>query len=132
MLKGKYYIEQHNARQNSTRQTFIVMNNFLSYTMFGGQKAISVFQTICTWDKMFCCGLVMDKNISFCLATCPLSMEQFHNQTLYNCSSPFQQIKCTHLQCCVSVGRRHIFNLNCLCYISIQNFSSTPHSDLFN
>ena len=47
----------------------MTLNNFLFYTIFGGQNAILVFQTTCMWDKK-CCGLVRDKNISFCHVPC--------------------------------------------------------------
>jgi len=48
MLNNKYEIKQHktkqlNISQYSTRQTFIVLNNFWSCSIFYGQKSILVF-----------------------------------------------------------------------------------------
>lgn len=51
------------------------------YTIFGGQNAILVFYTTCTWDKKLCCGLVRDKNMSFCPVPClqfVLYLKQFY------------------------------------------------------
>jgi len=43
MIPYLHKIDQHNTRQNNARQTFMVLNNFWSYTTFCGQKATFVF-----------------------------------------------------------------------------------------
>ena len=48
----------------------MVLNNFLSCTIFDGQKTTSVFQTISTQDKKWCCCLVRENNFYFCHAYC--------------------------------------------------------------
>ena len=48
LQNSKYYTkqykkEQHNARENNTKQIFMPLNNFLFYMIFGGRNAILVF-----------------------------------------------------------------------------------------
>jgi len=35
----------------------MVLNDFWSYMIFGGQRAILVYHATCTWDNKLCCGL---------------------------------------------------------------------------
>jgi len=60
-------------RQNIIWQIFMLLNNFLFNTKFGGRKreATLIFNLTCTWDKKLWCGLVRDKNFGFCLVSCP-------------------------------------------------------------
>jgi hypothetical protein len=81
----QYKTEQHITRQNNTRQVFMVLNNFLSYTIFGGQNVILVFLTTCRWDKKLWCGLWGTRIYVFVICLMPLvclSLKQFYRSNI--------------------------------------------------